>query len=381
MSDAVQPFEVGVDDDVLRDLRDRLDRAIWPDQIPGSGWSYGTDLGYLRELCAYWRHEFDWRAQEDRFNRWPHGVTEIDGQRIHFIHARSPEPDALPLVITHGWPGSVSEFLDVIGPLCDPRSHGGDPADAFHVVAPSLPGYAWSGATTEPGWDVQRIADAWRVLMARLGYERYGAQGGDWGAMVSLRLALTDAEHLVGLHTNMLLAFPTDDVPVLTEEQMADVVAAGEFMKTGAAYQEIQGKNPQTLAYGLTDSPVGLAGWLTEKFWAWTDHEGNLESAVSKDQMLTDITTYWVTRTINSSTRLYCESQRSGRFGPVGDFIDVPTGALVCPAEIFRAPRPWAEKVCNLVHYTRAERGGHFAALEVPELFVDDVRTFFRLVR
>jgi pimeloyl-ACP methyl ester carboxylesterase len=379
--DVITPFEIRVDDAVLDDLRERLARTIWPDQIPGSGWSYGTDRDFLQSLCDHWRTEFDWRAQEARLNRWPHFLTEIDGQQVHFIHARSPEPGALPLVVTHGWPGSVVEFLDVIEPLRDPRAHGGDPADAFHVVVPSLPGYGWSGPTVEPGWDVERVAGAWKELMARLGYERYGAQGGDWGAMVTMRLARADAEHLAGIHLNMLLAFPAEDAPELSEAEMADVVAAGEFMRTGAAYQEIQGKNPQTLGYGLTDSPAGLAGWIAEKLWAWTHHDGDVEQALTKDQMLTNITTYWVTRTINSSIRLYCESQRSGRFGPVGDYIDVPTGALVCPGEIFRPPRPWAAKVCNLVHYTRADRGGHFAAWEQPELFVDDVRAFFRRVR
>ena len=300
-SDELRPFRVEVPEAVLEDLRDRLARTRWPDQIPGSGWDYGTDLSYLQDLCEYWRTEFDWRAQEDRFNRWPHFLTEIDGQQIHFIHARSDNPDALPLIITHGWPGSVAEFLDVIEPL----------REDFHVVVPSLPGYGWSGPTTEPGWDIQRIAEAWAALMARLGYDRYGAQGGDWGAMMSTQLAAIDAEHMVGLHSNMLLAFPSDTKGiVLNDEELADLVAAGEFMKEGSAYQEIQGKNPQTLAYGLTDSPAGLAGWIVEKFLGWTDNNGNPEDAISRDQILTNITVYWVTNTINSSNRLYCEARR-----------------------------------------------------------------------
>ncbi|MDQ1383190.1 MAG: epoxide hydrolase, partial [Actinomycetota bacterium] len=230
---------------MLDDLRDRLARTRWPDQIPGSGWGYGTNLDYLQELCTYWRNDFDWRAQEERFNRWPHFLTEIDGQQIHFIHARSDKPSALPLIVSHGWPGSVAEFLDVIEPL----------REDFHVVVPSLPGYGWSGPTTEPGWDVQRVAQAWKTLMSRLGYDRYGAQGGDWGAMISARLAAIDPEHMVGLHSNMLLAFPEDASGIeLTESEIADLAWVGEFMKTGAAYQEIQGKNPQTLGYGLTDS-------------------------------------------------------------------------------------------------------------------------------
>jgi epoxide hydrolase len=378
----LRPFRVDVPDAVLDDLRDRLARTRWPDQIPNSGWDYGTDLAYLQDLCDHWRAKFDWRAQEDRFNQWPHFLTEIDGENIHFIHARSPEPDALPLVITHGWPGSVSEFLDIIEPLRDPRAQGGDPADAFHVVAPSLPGYGWSGPTTAPGWDAQRVAEAWKTLMARLGYDRYGAQGGDWGAMVSARLAATDPEHLAGLHSNMLLAFPADPSTVpLTDSEAADLAAAGEFMTKGAAYQEIQGKNPQTLGYGLTDSPAGLAGWIVEKFWAWTDNNGNPEDAVTRDQILTNLTVYWVTQTINSSIRLYCESQRGQNFGPTEAYVSVPTGVAVFPKEIFRIPRAYAEARFNVQRYTRFDRGGHFAALEEPDLLIADIRDFFREVR
>jgi microsomal epoxide hydrolase len=372
MSDDIRPFRVEVPDAVLDDLRDRLARTRWPDQIPGSGWDYGTDLEYLRDLCQYWETEFDWRAQEERFNRWPHFLTDIDGQQIHFIHARSDDPDALPLIMSHGWPGSVSEFLDVIEPL----------RESFHVVVPSLPGYGWSGPTTQAGWDVKRVAEAWATLMARLGYDRYGAQGGDWGAMISAQLAALDPEHVIGLHSNMLLAFPEDASGIqLSDEENADLAAAGAFMQTGAAYQEIQGKNPQTLGYGLTDSPAGLAGWIVEKFRSWTDNNGNPEDAVTRDQILTNITVYWVTKTINSSIRLYCESQRSARFGPVGDYIGVPTAAAVFPKEMFRIPRAFAESRFNLVRYNRFDRGGHFAALEEPDLLVDDIRGFFKELR
>jgi pimeloyl-ACP methyl ester carboxylesterase len=368
-SDDLRPIRVEVPEAVLDDLRDRLARTRWPDQIPGSGWGYGTDLAYLQDLCDTWQNKFDWRAQEDRFNRWPHFLTDIDGQQIHFIHARSDKPDALPLIISHGWPGSVAEFLDIIEPLR---------AD-FHVVVPSLPGYGWSGPTTEPGWDVQRVADAWKTLMARLGYERYGAQGGDWGAMISARLAATDPEHCVGLHSNMLLAFPEDASGIeLSESEIADLVWVGEFMKTGAAYQEIQGKNPQTLGYGLTDSPAGLAGWIVEKFLVWTDNNGSPDDAVTRDQLLTNLTVYWVTKTINSSIRLYCESQRTDRFGPTGEYVTVPTAAAVFPKEMFRIPEAYAKSRFNLVRYNRFDRGGHFAALEEPDLLVQDVQEFFR---
>jgi epoxide hydrolase len=367
-SDDLRPFRVDVPQAVLDDLHDRLARTRWPDQIPGSGWDYGTDLAYLQDLCDTWLHKFDWRAQEAKFNRWPHFLTDIDGQQIHFIHARSDNADALPLIFTHGWPGSVAEFLDVIEPLR---------AD-FHVVVPSLPGYGWSGVTTQAGWDVQRVAETWAKLMARLGYDRYGAQGGDWGAMVSARLAAIDAEHMVGLHSNMLLAFPDDASGIqLTDAETADLVAAGEFMNTGAAYQEIQGKNPQTLGYGLTDSPAGLAGWIVEKFLVWTDNNGSPDDAVTRDQLLTNLTVYWVTKTINSSIRLYCESSRTGRFGPTGEYITVPTAAAVFPKEIFRIPKAYAETRFNLVRYNRFDRGGHFAALEEPDLLVQDVREFF----
>jgi pimeloyl-ACP methyl ester carboxylesterase len=371
-SDDIRPFRVEVSDAVLDDLRDRLARTRWPDQIPGSGWDYGTDLAYLQDLCGYWETKFDWRAQEDRFNRWPHFLTDIDGQQIHFIHAKSDDPNALPLIMSHGWPGSVSEFLDVIEPL----------RESFHVVVPSLPGYGWSGPTTQPGWDVKRVAQAWAALMARLGYDRYGAQGGDWGAMISAQLAALDPEHVIGLHSNMLLAFPEDASGItLTDEESADLAAAGAFMQTGSAYQEIQGKNPQTLGYGLTDSPAGLAGWIVEKVRAWTDNNGSPEDAVTRDQILTNITVYWVTKTINSSIRLYCESQRSARFGPVGEYIGVPTAAAVFPKEMFRIPRAYAESRFNLVRYNRFDRGGHFAALEEPDLLVDDIRAFFKEVR
>ncbi len=378
MTDAIHDFVIHVDDAVLDDLHARLAAARWPDEIADQGWTYGSSLAYVRELCESWR-TFDWRAQEARFNRWPHHLTEIDGQRVHFIHARSPEPDALPLILTHGWPGSVSEFLDVIDPLRDPRSHGGDPADAFHLIVPSIPGYGWSGPTTTPGWDVRRVAEAWKVLMARLGYDRYGAQGGDWGSMISSQLAVVDVDHVAGLHVNMVLGIPGADE--LSADEQADMASTGEFMNEGSAYQQIQGKNPQTLGYALADSPVGLAGWIGEKFHHWTHHpDGDLETAVTREQILTNLSVYWVTNTINSSVRLYFESQKSGRFPPF-DPVTVPTGCAIFPGEIVKMPESWARNLYNVTRFTRFDRGGHFAALEEPDLFVDDVRAFFRTVR
>jgi microsomal epoxide hydrolase len=378
-SSQVRDQRIDVPEPLLDDLRERLAAAHWPDEIEGQDWTYGTAREYLGDLCETWRTAFDWRAQEARFNRWPHHIERFGTQDVHYIHARSPEPDALPLVITHGWPGSVSEFLDVIEPLCDPRAHGGDPADAFHVVVPSIPGYGWSGPTREPGWDVRRVAETWRELMARLGYGRYGAQGGDWGSMISSQLAALDAEHVCGLHLNMVLGLPAEGT--LTPEEQADLDATGAFMESGSAYQQIQGKNPQTLGYGLTDSPVGLAGWIVEKFHHWTHHpDGDLESAVTRDQILTNLTVYWVTKTINSSVRLYFESQRTGRFPPF-ERVEAPTGCAIFPSELVKMPESWARGLYNVTHYRRYDRGGHFAALEEPDLYVADVREFFRTVR
>ncbi len=375
---AVESFTIDIAQSVLDDLHQRLANTRWPDEIAGSDWAYGTDLGYLQDVCESWQH-FDWRSVETRFNAWPQLTTTIDGQRVHAIHARSPEPDAMPLIITHGWPGSIAEFLDVIEPLRDPRNHGGDPADAFHVVVPSIPGYGFSGPTQEAGWDVRRVAEAWKVLMARLGYERYGAQGGDWGSMISSQLAIVDAEHVAGIHLNMVLGIP-GDTP-LTDVEQADMARTGTFMETGSAYQQIQGKNPQTLSYGLTDSPAGMAGWITEKFHHWTHHpNGDLETAVTRDQLLANLTLYWVTGTINSSTRLYFESQKSGRFPPF-ERVEAPTGCAFFPGEIITMPEAWARNLYNVTHISRFDRGGHFAALEEPDLFIADVRAFFRTVR
>jgi microsomal epoxide hydrolase len=379
MSDEIRDFQIDVPEAVLEDLRARLQATHWPDEIADQGWTYGASLAYVRDLCDTWATKFDWRAQEAKFNRWPNHLTDIDGQQVHFIHARSPEPNAFPLIITHGWPGSVSEFLDVIEPLRDPSGHGGDPADAFHVVVPSIPGYGWSGPTTTPGWDVRRVAGAWAVLMARLGYDRYGAQGGDWGSMISSQLAVVDPDHVAGLHVNMVIGMPGEGE--LTAEEQADLDDTSKFMNDGGAYQQIQGKNPQTLGYGLTDSPAGLAGWISEKFHHWTHHpDGDLETAVTRDQILTNLSVYWVTKTINSSVRLYFESQRSGRFPPF-EPVSVATGCAIFPGELVKMPEAWARNLYNVTRYTRFDRGGHFAALEEPDLFVDDVRAFFRTVR
>ena len=378
----VTPFTVAIPQSALDDLHDRLTRTRFPEQIAGAGWDYGTELGYERELVEYWRDTYDWRAQEARLNAFDHFTATVDGQNVHFVHQRSPEPDALPLIITHGWPGSIVEFLDVIGPLTDPRAHGGDPADAFHVVAPSIPGYAFSGPTTERGWDPERVARAWATLMAGLGYERYGAQGGDWGAIITTHLGRVDPAHLAGIHLNMVIAGrpPDGDAEPLTEREQQGLADMGAYMETDAGYMQIQSTKPQTLGYALEDSPAGLAAWIVEKFRSWSDCDGDVESAFTRDQLLTNVMLYWLTGTAHSSARLYYENRRAGNFA-TGGRVDVPTGAAIFPREIMRPPRRWAEQRFNITRWTEFDRGGHFAAMEQPALFVDDVRAFFRTVR
>ncbi|QCC58272.1 epoxide hydrolase [Natrinema thermotolerans] len=376
--DSIRSFEVSVDPDEIDDLRTRLERTRWPDQLPETGWANGTDREFLWDLCAYWRAEFDWAAFEDRCNEFDQYVTTIDGQRLHFYHVRSPEPDATPLVLSHGWPGSVTEFLDVLGPLTDPAAHGGDPADAFHVVAPSLPGFGFSGPTAEQGYDVPRIADAVADLMARLGYDRYVAQGGDWGALVAALLGANYPDRVDAIHTNMLFLNPSsleadDPTDLLDERGMADYRETATFRETETAYHEIQATKPQSLAYGLTDSPAGLAGWIVEKFRAWSDCDGDLESWIDRDRLLDNLSVYWLTRTIGSSMRLYAETD-VGAATP--DSVDVPTGHARYPAEVYKTPRGWAEAVYDVEYWSEQPEGGHFAAMEVPELFVEDLRAF-----
>jgi microsomal epoxide hydrolase len=379
--EAIRPFTIAIADEVLTDLRDRLSRARLPDQIPGTGWDYGANLLYVGELLAYWEDEFDWRAQERRLNEFDHFKTVIDGVDMHFIHQRSPEANATPLLLTHGWPGSFVEFADLIGPLTDPAAHGGNAADAFHVVIPSLPGYGFSGKPTERGFNPERMADVLAGLMERLGYDQYGAQGGDWGAIISRSLAGNYSDRVIGLHTNFMTGGPPpgggDPNEGVTAEENEHRLERAAAFADGRGYSGIQGTKPQTLGYGLNDSPAGLAAWIVEKFHGWSDNDGNVESAFTKDEMLTNITIYWVTETITSSSRLYYESGNTPPSRSVG-YIGVPTGVAVFPKEIFFTPRRWAEARYNIVHWTVMPRGGHFAALEEPELLVDDIRTFFR---
>jgi len=385
---AIRPYKVRVDEAVIKDLRARLARTRWPDAIPGSGWKYGVDLAYLRDLVEYWRTNFDWRAAERRLNAFDQFTSVIDGVELHFIHQRSKHSKALPLVITHGWPGSVAEFLKVIGPLTDPEAHGGKAEDAFHVVCPSLPGFGFSGKPRDPGWNVPRMAEAISVLMERLGYERYGAQGGDWGRGVTEWLGRNDPR-VVGIHMQFPPGGPqpgaADPNAGLTPEEIERMKRRGQELQDHRAYGAIQGTRPLTLGAGLNDSPAGLAAWVVDKFWAWSDHGGNLESSFTKDELLTNITIYWVTETMPSSVRLYYESQHPGppREGarPRRPRNDVPAGVALFPKEISVPPRKWVEKLYNLVHWTEMPRGGHFAAMEQPQLYVDDVRKFFRGLR
>jgi microsomal epoxide hydrolase len=381
---AVKEFRVQIPDPVLDDLRRRLAQTRWPQPLPGVGWEYGTDDDYLRELVGYWRHGYDWRAREARLNAWPQATTEIDGQRVHFVHARSPVADALPLLITHGWPGSIVEFLDVLGPLCDPASHGGDPVDAFHVVAPSLPGYAFSGPTHERGWHPARVAAAWAELMARLGYERYVAQGGDWGAFVTTQLALADPGHVAAIHLNMVFPDPGDtDLDTYTADERHGLAGVARMMDEEGGYFRIQTTRPHTLGFALDDSPAGLCAWIVEKFRAWSDCDGDIERSFTKDQLLDNVTLYWVTGTATSSVRLYCEFNHALRSGalPLGSRVEIPTGYARYPKELISTSRRWAERQYNLVHFADLPRGGHFAAMEEPRLFVDDVRACFRPLR
>jgi pimeloyl-ACP methyl ester carboxylesterase len=377
---AIAPFRLAVSDAEIADLRSRLEGARWPDQLPESGWDYGADGDYLRRLCKYWRTSFDWRAFEARFNRFPHYVADADGQRLHFYHLRSPEPAARPLIITHGWPGSVAEFLDVMGPLSDPAAHGGDPADAFHVVAPSLPGFGFSGPTQQRGYRSRNIAEALDGLMRALGYETYFAQGGDWGMLITILLAASYPDRVKAIHLNFMTAPPPNPhnpAEGLDAEELEGLKRTQHFMTRETGYQAIQSTKPQTLAYGLTDSPAGLASWIVEKFRGWSDCGGDVERSFSRDRLLDNISVYWLTGTINSSMRLYYEEAGPGRRQPLPD-VSVPTGHAVFPAEIMYTPRRWAEAKFNIARWHKMPRGGHFAAMEVPDLYVDEVRTFFR---
>jgi pimeloyl-ACP methyl ester carboxylesterase len=384
-ANAIEPFRIQIPQAQLDDLAARLAATRWPAQLPGTGWERGVPLDYLQDLAAHWGDGYDWRAQEAALNAIPQFTTVIDGQRIHFLHARSPVPTAMPLLLIHGWPGSVAEFTDVTGPLTDPAAHGGDPADAFHVVAPSLPGFAFSGPTTEPGWNTHRIAAAFAELMRRLGYDRYGVQGGDWGALIAPELARTVPGHVTGIHLNAatfgFIPFgppSDDDLATLSDAEKARLGRlAASTAGPGSGYFEIQAQRPQTLAYALTDSPAGQLAWITEKFAEWTHGPGLPDQIIGRDRLLTNVMLYWLTGTAGSSAQLYYEAMHSGP--PNMAPVTVPTGVAVFAEDY--AIRHYGQRGHNITHWNEYSTGGHFAALEAPELFTTDIRDFFRTVR
>lgn len=380
----IEPYRVSTTFEQIADLRERLRRTRFPGEVEESDWEYGTNLAYLKDLVAYWRDQFDWPAAEAALNRLPQFTALVNGLRLHFVHQRGRGPAPLPLLFSHGWPGSFWEVHKILGPLTDPAAHGGDPADAFDVVAPSLPGYGFSEDPRAPGINPGAIAGLFASLMTEaLGYPRFGAQGGDWGAVITARLGAEHPDKLVGIHMNMLgvRPFTGDGTPPLSEAERQYVAEAQRWQLAEAGYQAIQGTKPQTLAYALTDSPAGLAAWIVEKFRSWSDCGGDLERRFTKDELLTNIMIYWLSGCIGSSIRLYYESRRDPwRLAP-GQRIKVPTGFARFAVEITRPPREFVARACNLQHWSDFSRGGHFAALEEPELLVEDIRAFFRPLR
>ncbi|WP_433279262.1 epoxide hydrolase family protein [Pseudonocardia xinjiangensis] len=377
----MREFQIKIPETDLDDLRERLARTRWPEAATAEGWTQGVPLDYARELCDYWARQYDWRRCEAELNALPQFRTGLDGGgddtvEIHLIHARSPHAGALPLLLTHGWPGSIVEFLGVIEALRNPP----DPRDAFHVVVPSLPGYGFSGKPTVPGWGVERIATAWAQLMDRLGYDRYGAQGGDWGSMITSALGTGAPENLVGIHLTMPLAAPPPEGEgtALSPSEQAGLAAGKAFQKVGTGYSSEQSTRPQTLGYGLVDSPSGQCTWIVEKFWDWTDCAGHPENVISRDRLLDNVMLHWLPGTGASSARLYWESFKRRRM----DEVTVPTGVTQFPQELVRLPRQWIERrYTDLRHWSEPATGGHFASLEQPDVFVDELRTFFRKVR
>ena len=375
----ITPVRVEVPDAALDDLRARLRATRWPEPETVDDWSQGAPLAYVQDVCRYWADGYDWRAFEAQLNGFAHFRTQIDGLGIHFLHVRSREADAIPVIMTHGWPGSIVEFVKVIGPLTDPVAHGGRASDALHVVCPSLPGYGFSDKPARAGWGIDRIADAWATLMARLGYDRYGAQGGDWGAIVTTALGGRDPEHCLGIHLNMPLAFPTaEDLQDLTPRDEHALARAKHYDVHDSGYAKQQSTRPQTIGYGLVDSPAAQAAWILDKFWSWTDADGHPENVLTRDELLNNVMLYWLPATGASSARLYWETAQRWERRPV----TIPSGMSIFPKEIFQPPRRWAEReYTDIRHWHELDKGGHFAAFEQPETFVDEVRAFFRLMR
>jgi pimeloyl-ACP methyl ester carboxylesterase len=379
MSTGIEPFTLNIEQDRLDDLKDRLARTRWPEKETVNDWSQGAPLSQVQALCEHWQNRYDWRACEARLNAAGQFTTVIDGLRIHFLHIRSPNPDALPLLLTHGWPGSIIEFMKVLGPLSDPAAHGGNSADAFHLVVPSLPGYGFSERPAATGWSVEHIATAWTTLMERLGYRRFVAQGGDWGAAVTTALAVQAPPGCAAVHLNMPIIFPSkQDLENLSPKEAAALEMMKPYRETGMGYARQQSTKPQTLGYGLTDSPAGQAAWIYEKFHGWTDNQGTPESILSRDELLDNIMLYWLPANAASSARLYWESSRF--FRPRN--IEIPVGVSMFRKELFWASRGWAERnYSNIIYWNELDKGGHFAAFEQPELFTQELRQCFRSLR
>lgn len=390
-ADSIQPFSVRVPQAALDDLRRRIKATRWPDRETARDFSQGVQLDRLKPLIEYWGSRYDWRKAEAKLNALPQFVTTIDGLQIHFIHVRSRHPNALPLIMTHGWPGSVFEFLATIGPLTDPTAHGGRAEDAFHLVLPSIPGFAFSQKPADTGWSPARIAGAWDVLMKRLGYSRYVAQGGDWGAIISEVMARQAPAGLLGIHLNRFdraSTIPPEVAKALSNGEPAPAALTAEerdafnqtraFYKSGLGYAAIMGTRPQTIGYSLADSPTGLAAWFYEKFAEWVFTRGEPERSLSRDEMLDNITLYWLTNTGASTARIYWESNAN----PTPVHVAIPTALTVFPGEIYQVPRTWAERAYrDLIYYHRVDRGGHFAAWEEPKLFSEELRAAFRSLR
>ena len=381
----MEPFVINISDEALEDLRRRLEQTRWPDEMPGAGWDYGANLDYIKDLVEYWRTGFDWRAQEAKLNAFSHYKSGVDGLDIHFILEKGAGPAPMPLVITHGWPSTFFEMTKIIPLLADPARHGGDAADAFDVVAPSLPGFGFSQAAQEPGMQVQKVADLWaRLMTENLGYARFGAQGGDIGAGVTSRLGYAHADKMIGVHLTSITR-PTPYLGPgsrpLTAAEQAHSDQRERWQQSEGGYSHIQGTKPQTLSYGLNDSPAGLAAWIVEKYRTWSDCGGDVESRYTKDELLTTVTIYWVTQTIGSSVRMYKENQSSVWEMAAGEKVATPAGMAMFPQEIARPPREWAERSYDVRRWAEMPRGGHFAALEEPELLAQEIREFFRPLR
>ena len=378
----VRPFTIAVENSVLDDLRQRLADTRWPDEIPNTGWDYGSNLTYIKELVDYWRTDFDWRAQEAKLNAFNHFKSEVDGLDIHFIHEKGKGPNPIPLIITHGWPSCFFEMTKIIPLLADPASHGGDAADSFDVVAPSLPGFGFSDHAQDRGMEIQRVAGMWNKLMSQnLGYPKFGAQGGDIGSGVTARLGFAHSDTLYGIHLTSI----TRPTPYLgpgskpvTDAEQALITQRDKWFQDEGGYNHIQGTKPQTLAYGLNDSPVGLAAWIVEKYRTWSDCGGDVEKSYTKDELLTIVTIYWVTQTISSSTRMYFENQKHLWTMEKDQKIPTPAGMAMFPQEISKPPREWGERSYDVRRWTEMASGGHFAALEEPQLLAEEVRAFFR---